>query len=121
MGDVTDYFDVPVDWSLLEQTVEKGMARFPVLEQAAVRSGWAGLRPLTPDEHAIIDWLPGVPGVFCAVGFCGHGFQHSVATGRHVAEWLLDGQSTLDLSPLGFARFAGRDTTVRGGLMSGVD
>jgi len=121
VGEVTDYFDVPVDWSLLEQTVEKGVARFPVLERASVRSGWAGLRPLTPDEHAIIDWLPGVPGVFCAVGFCGHGFQHSVATGRHVAEWLLDGQSALDLSPLGFARFVGRDMTVRGGLMSGVD
>lgn len=121
VGEVTDYLDVPVDWSVLEQTVERGVQRFPALEQATVRSAWAGLRPLTPDEHAIIDWLPGVPGVFCAVGFCGHGFQHAPATGIHVAEWLLDGASSLDLSPLSFSRFAGRDTTVRGSLMSGVD
>lgn len=121
VGTVTDYLEAPVDWGMLEQTVEKGVARFPILEQAAVRSGWAGLRPLTPDEHAIVDWLPDVPGVFCAVGFCGHGFQHSPATGRHVAEWLLDGQPALDLSPLSFGRFAGRDTTVRGSLLSGVD
>jgi sarcosine oxidase subunit beta len=121
VGDVTDYLEVPVDWGVLEQTVEKGVRRFPVLERASVRSAWAGLRPLTPDEHAIVDWLPGVPGVFCAVGFCGHGFQHSPATGNHVAEWLLDGQPSLDLSPFGFARFAGRDTTVRGSLVSGVD
>lgn len=120
-GEVTDYLDVPVDWTFLEQTVEKGVNRFPVLEQATVRSAWAGLRPLTPDEHAIVDWLPGVPGVFCAVGFCGHGFQHSPATGRHVAEWLLDGQPALDLSPLSFARFENRDTSVRGSLLSGVD
>jgi glycine/D-amino acid oxidase-like deaminating enzyme len=57
----------------------------------------------------------------CAVGFRGHGFQHSPATGRHVAAWLLDGQPELDLAPLGFARFAGRDLTVRGSLLSGVD
>jgi sarcosine oxidase subunit beta len=121
VGDVTDYLEAPVDWTYLEQTVEKGVNRFPVLERATVRSAWAGLRPLTPDQHAIVDWLPGVPGVFCAVGFCGHGFQHSPATGRLVAEWLLDGRPTLDLAPLGFARFAGRNTTVSGSLMSGVD
>ena len=40
-----------------------------------------GLRPLTPDEHAIIGWSS-LEGFFLAVGFCGHGFQHSPATGR---------------------------------------
>lgn len=121
VGDVTDYLEAPVDWGVLERTVDLGIKRFPSLERATVRSAWAGLRPLTPDEHAIVDWLPGVDGVFCAVGFCGHGFQHAPATGNHVAEWLLDGASSLDLTPLGFARFAGRDTTVRGSILSGVD
>ena len=76
VGDVSDYENVPVDWGALEVTVEKGVRRFPILEQARVRSAWAGLRPLTPDQHAIVDWLPGVEGAFCAVGFGGHGFQH---------------------------------------------
>ncbi len=121
VGEASDFFEVPVDWTTLESTVEKGIRRFPILERATVRSGWAGLRPLTPDEHAIVDWLPGVPGVFCAVGFCGHGFQHAPATGTHVAEWLLDGRSSTDLSPLSFGRFAGRDTTVRGSILSGLN
>ena len=121
VGDVTDYLEAPVDWGVLEQTVDLGVRRFPSLERATVRSAWAGLRPLTPDEHAIVDWLPGVEGVFCTVGFCGHGFQHAPATGNHVAELLLDGESSIDLSPLSFARFAGRDTTVRGSILSGVD
>lgn len=106
--DVQSYDEVPVDWGVLEQTVEKAIRRFPVLEQAAVRSAWAGLRPLTPDQHAIVDWLPGVEGVFCAVGFCGHGFQHSPAAGRFIAEWLLDGAPSIDLAQLSFARFAER-------------
>jgi hypothetical protein len=48
-------------------------------------------------------------------------YQHAPVTGRQVAEWLLDGQPSLDLSPLSFARFAGTDTTARGSLVSGVD
>jgi len=120
--DMHSYDEVPVDWNILELTVEKGVRRFPILEQASVRSAWAGLRPLTPDLHAIVDWLPGADGVFCAVGFCGHGFQHSPATGRYVAEWLLDGQPSVDLSGLSFARFAdaapGSPPT---SVLSGVD
>jgi len=91
--------------------VEKALHRLPIVEKARVAGGWAGLRPLTPDDHAIIGWAPGVEGFFLAVGFGGHGFQHSPATGRHVAEWLVEGKPSLDLSlfdPARFARGAGR-------------
>ena len=47
------------------------------IERARIAGGWAGLRPLTPDDHAIIGWAPGVEGFFLAVGWGGHGFQHS--------------------------------------------
>jgi glycine/D-amino acid oxidase-like deaminating enzyme len=100
-------YKVTIDWSMAEETAQKAVQRVPVLEQAGIMSGWAGLRPLTPDEHAIIDYLPGVEGVLCAVGFCGHGFQHSPAAGRVVAEMILDGKSSLDISALSFARFQG--------------
>src|SRR5262249_14041256 len=80
---------VPVDWSRVEETVEKALHRIPIVEKARIAGGWAGLRPLTPDDHAIIGWAPGVDGFFLAVGFGGHGFQHSPATGPYVAEWVL--------------------------------
>ena len=113
-GDVEDIgadLAVPVDWSRVEETVEKALHRLPIVEKARVAGGWAGLRPLTPDDHAIIGWAPGVEGFFLAAGFGGHGFQHSPATGRHVAEWLVEGKPSLDLSlfdPARFARGAGR-------------
>jgi len=108
-GDVEDIgadLAVPVDWSRVEETVEKALHRLPIVEKARVAGGWAGLRPLTPDDHAIIGWAPGVEGFFLAVGFGGHGFQHSPATGRHVAEWLVEGKPSLDLSLFDPARFA---------------
>jgi sarcosine oxidase, subunit beta len=100
-------YKVTIDWSMAEEAARKAVRRVPVLERTGIMSGWAGLRPLTPDEHAIIDYLPGVAGLLCAVGFCGHGFQHSPAAGRVVAEMILDGQPSLDISALSFARFQG--------------
>src|SRR6058998_3209718 len=107
-GDVEDIgqdFDVPMDWGKVEEAVQKAIQRLPILGDARIAGGWAGLRPLTPDDHAIIGWAPGVEGFFVAVGFGGHGFQHSPATGRYVAEWLLDGKPSLDLSLFDPGRF----------------
>jgi sarcosine oxidase, subunit beta len=98
-------YKVTIDWSMAEETARKAVQRIPLLERAGIMSGWAGLRPLTPDEHAIIDYLPGLEGFLCAVGFCGHGFQHSPAAGRVVTEMILDGKPSLDISALSFARF----------------
>jgi len=104
--DVGDDMNVAMDRARQEEAVEKAIHRLPILERARIAGGWAGLRPLTPDDHAIIGWAPGVEGFFLAVGFCGHGFQHSPATGRLVAEWLLDGRPSLDLSVFDPNRFA---------------
>jgi len=104
--DVGDDMDVPMDQAKKEEAVEKAIHRLPILERARISGGWAGLRPLTPDEHAIIGWAPGVDRFFLAVGFCGHGFQHSPATGRLVAGWLLDGRPSMDLSVFDPNRFA---------------
>jgi sarcosine oxidase subunit beta len=104
--DIGDDFDVPLDGGKVEETVAKAIHRLPILERARIAGGWAGLRPLTPDDHAIIGWAPGVEGFFLAVGFGGHGFQHSPVTGRVVAEWLTEGKPSIDCSLFDPGRFA---------------
>jgi sarcosine oxidase subunit beta len=107
-GDVEDIGEdmiAPVDWTRVEETVAKAVHRIPVIERARIAGGWAGLRPLTPDDHAVIGPAPGVEGFFLAVGFGGHGFQHSPATGRLVAEWIMEGKPSMDLSLFDPARF----------------
>jgi sarcosine oxidase subunit beta len=109
IGAATEY-EARVDWSVLETAVEKAVRRIPALERARVRHAWAGLRPLTPDGRGILDWAPGLEGLFLAVGFCGHGFQHSPAVGETVAELLLEGRCGLDISDLRLDRFRRLDT-----------
>ena len=107
-GDVgaSTEFSATVDWSVLDQAVDKAVHRIPALEGASIRHAWAGLRPLTPDEHAILDWAPGVRGLYLAIGFCGHGFQHSPVTGQVVSEILTGAAPSIDIRDLSIARFS---------------
>ncbi len=72
--------------------------------ETQVRRGWAGVYAVTPDHHPIIGETR--PGFVNAVGFSGHGFMQSPATGRVVAELVVDGEASLvDVSDLGADRF----------------
>jgi sarcosine oxidase subunit beta len=58
---------------------------------------------MTPDAHPIVGEI--ADGVFAACGFSGHGFMQSPAVGRAVAELILRGESSIDLSPYSLKRF----------------
>ena len=85
---------------------EKLVRRIPAMSDAYFRGSWAGLFTTTPDWHPILDQAPGVEGLYCAVGFSGHGFKLSPMIGRSVAELVAQGRSSsIDISPLRFSRF----------------
>lgn len=69
-----------------------------------IERGWAGIYAVTPDHHPIIEET--IPGFVNAVGFSGHGFMQSPATGKLVAEIVADGEPSLvDISELTLDRF----------------
>lgn len=99
-------FNEVVDFQGQEWTAARSLYRVPALERARIVRGWAGLYEISPDHHAIIGSFPELEGFVCANGFSGHGFQHSPAAGKLVAELILEGQGrTLDLQPLRPSRF----------------
>ena len=84
--------------------------RVPGMADAYYRGGWSGLFTTTPDWHPILDAAPGVSGLYCAIGFSGHGFKLSPAIGKSVAEMVVEGRARdVDLTPLRFTRFAEGD------------
>lgn len=98
-------FNMKVDWRFLERVVEVAVHRAPILEEAEILRGWAGLYDITPDENPIIGELPGAKGFFCAIGFSGHGFQQSPTVGRILSDLILDGETAFDLRPFAHGRF----------------
>jgi sarcosine oxidase, subunit beta len=105
--DAHSSFDRHVDWAGLSSIAQFAVHRLPVLEHARFdKKAWAGLYDVSPDDHAILGTVPGLGGFFLACGFSGHGFQHSPATGRLMAELILDGRTTgIDITPLSIERF----------------
>lgn len=106
----TPGFKTDFDPSFTKKIFERARNRVPSLLAGATLNAdrsRAGLYEMTPDHHAIIGEAPGLGGLFLANGFSGHGVMHSPATGRLLAELILDGRaSLLDVSTLSVERFA---------------
>ena len=99
--------------SFIEKVLIRAADRVPCFENLAVnpKRAWAGLYEMTPDHHAILGPVPGVPGFFCANGFSGHGVMHAPSTGKIVSDLILHGATSIVdnvqvLSPDRFAKGA---------------
>ena len=104
--DVDPSFNTHVDYEAMAEASENAMYRVPALEKARIARGWAGLYEISPDNHAILGRVPEVDGFIVANGFSGHGFQHSPAVGKVIAELIVDGKAgTIDISSLSIERF----------------
>ena len=97
-------FDEVVDESVFADRLERLVRRYPPAAGTNIAHAWAGLYDMTPDAHPIIGAIG--DGLYAACGFSGHGFMQSPAVGRAVAEELVHGESSLDLTPYRLARFS---------------
>jgi len=105
-NDESDEEDPQVDWSFLDVVIEHSIHRAPALEEAGVKTAWAGLRPLTPDDEPILGPAAHLQGFYNDCGWGGHGIMHAPAGGLLLSEWIVDGKSaTLDGSRFGAERF----------------
>jgi sarcosine oxidase subunit beta len=93
-----------VDEALVEDWRGRIAHRYPAAAGAPVQRAWAGYYDMTPDAHPIIGAVG--DGVYAACGFSGHGFMQAPAVGAAVAQELLEGGSSFDLSPYRLERFA---------------
>lgn len=89
-----------------EQVIERASLRAPILLNAAIVRGWAGLRALTPDDLPVLGYAPGVQGFVNCCGWGGHGVMHAPAGGILTSEIIADGKATsMDVTPFKYERF----------------
>lgn len=101
-----DDYDEGFDKADGESAMQRLIRRMPAMSESYFRGGWSGLFTTTPDWHPILDRVPGIEGLYCMVGFSGHGFKLAPAIGKAMSELVLDGGATsTDLTPLRFSRF----------------
>lgn len=99
-----DDYKQGTDRDVVTDFIARAAHRFPALMDGEIREGWSGLYTVTPDWHPIIDAVPGIEGLFCALGFSGHGFKLGPVVGEMVAD-LLTGEQ---LCPISSSIFSAR-------------
>jgi len=108
MGDPDEAptFDTTVQWDFAAKVTDVAARRLPALGDAPISHAWAGLYEMSPDGNPIIGPASGVDGLFLIDGFSGHGFQHSPAAGRILADLIAGRDPQMDLAPFAHDRFA---------------
>jgi glycine/D-amino acid oxidase-like deaminating enzyme len=74
---------------ITEELHQKLLHRFPVMQSGKIVLKYSGIWGVTPDYQPIIDKLDYVPGLYCAVGFSGHGYKLSPIIGDLMSQFVL--------------------------------
>jgi sarcosine dehydrogenase len=93
------------DFDHFTQLAEPATKRTPCLEKAGIRKLINGPEGFTPDGDAIMGPAPEMDNVFVAVGFNAFGIAAGGGAGRMMAEWIIEGEPSLDIWPLDIRRF----------------
>ncbi len=96
---------LPEDWELFEPVMEGALRRIPMLERAEVIKLINGPDAMTPDGHYCLGPVPGVPGFFVAAGMSLNGIAGAGGVGKVMAEWVIDGEPSIDLHEMNIRRF----------------
>jgi glycine/D-amino acid oxidase-like deaminating enzyme len=107
MANLPDGFgidDLPLDVSVLHRLADKVRDQFPIFRDIKVKEHRGGLPTMTPDGEHIVGPLPELRGFYVAGGCCVGGLSIAPILGEMLAEWILSGKPSIDLSPLSPSR-----------------
>ena len=83
--------------------LEESFEMIPALQRLGVRTVVNGPIPATPDMHGLIGPAHGLRNYFCCCGIHGGFVQGGLS--RYLAEWIVDGEPSIDLSSVDVRRF----------------
>ena len=88
------------------ETMAKRVLRFfPQLKDVSVIRCFSGFRPYTPDGLPLLGEVSSLPGFYMAAGHEGDGIAMSPITGKLIAELIVDGAPSYDISSFSPNRF----------------
>ena len=92
------------DLERIEENMLRAIDRVPVVGEAGIKRVINGPMIWSPDSALLFGPVPEMRGYFCACGMI-PGFSQSGGVGKLAAEWMVEGEPTLDLFGWDMARF----------------
>ncbi len=115
MGKPLDLSDLPPDfsfgllkedWEHFEPMMLNAIHRIPALATAGIKKLLNGPESFTLDGQFLLGEAPEVRGFFLACGMNSVGIATGGGVGRALAEWIINGEPTMDLWPVDIRRFS---------------
>ncbi len=108
-----DQIPYPFEFALLEEDwehfgvlMESALLRIPALSETGIRKFYNGPESFTPDNQFILGEAPEVANFYVGAGFNSVGIASAGGAGRALAEWIVGGEPTSDLTSVDIRRFA---------------
>ena len=93
------------DWEKYQQPIEAGEWRIPSLKTSGYTKFVNGPESFTPDNQFLLGETPELDGLFVAAGFNSAGIACAGGAGKYLAEWISEGEPTMDLWSVDIRRF----------------
>ncbi len=94
------------DWDHFSVLMDNAVARIPALADAGIKKFYNGPESFTPDNQFILGEALELRNFFVGAGFNSVGIASAGGAGRALAEWITEGEPSLDLSAVDIRRFA---------------
>src|SRR5580658_7176592 len=94
------------DWDHFEILMSSAIHRIPALGETGIKMFYNGPESFTPDNQFILGEAPELRNFFVGAGFNSVGIASAGGAGRALAEWIIEGEPSLDLSSVDIRRFA---------------
>ena len=105
LPDDFSFASLPEDWDHLEPYIEKAVNRYPALESVGIKLLFTGPESFTPDGSFLLGPAPGVRGMYVFSGMNSSGIAMCGGAGKALAEWIIGGEPTIDISAFDIRRF----------------
>jgi dimethylglycine dehydrogenase len=95
---------LPHDLDRIAERLEMSFERIPAIGEAGIKDIINGPFTFGPDGNPMIGPVPGIKNYWCAVGVMA-GFCQGGGVGLTMAEWMMDGEPSIDVWAMDVARF----------------
>ena len=95
------------DWEHFKVFWESAVYRVPAMEEAGINRFYVSAESFTPDNRYIMGEAPELKNFFVAAGLNSTGIAAGAGTGKAIAEWIVEGHPTMDLTDVDIRRFHG--------------
>jgi len=105
------FLELPPDWDRLMPFLEKAFRRLPAMSQVGIKKLFCGPESFTPDGSFLMGETPEVSGLFVATGMNSLGILAGGGMGALLAEWIVTGTPSQDVTGINIARTLPHEST----------